>query len=112
MSAPSFTDAKYATRYYTEPKLTFNFSDLGVKGLKAFLGASLFTANVPYTGTVDFYGAGKAVGSSITPGVSFATGPFYVEADFKYSNYDKSFAVNGADPTFDPWIKLSYTLAF
>ncbi len=112
VSAPSFTDSKFATRYYTSPKLTFNFSDLGVKGLKVFLAADLFTANVPYVGTVDFYGTGKAKGSNIIPGVSFAMGPFSAEADFKYSNYDKTYAVDGADPTFDPCIKLSYTLAF
>jgi hypothetical protein len=111
-AAPSFTDAKYATRFYTDPKLTFTFSDVGVKGLKAYLAASLFTANVPYAGTVDFMGTGKAKGSSVTPGVSFAMGPFYAEASFKYSSFDKSFAADGADPTFDPMLKVSYTLSF
>ncbi len=114
---PSFSDASYNTRYFTDPKLTFNFASLGVNGLKAYLAASLYTANASASG-VNWYNTGTggtaAFGSSITPGMSFAMGPFYVEAAFKYSNYDDSVTdgITKKDPTFDPSLKLSYTFSF
>ena len=114
---PSFSDASYNTRYFTDPKLTFNFAAVGVAGLKAYVAASLYTANASATG-VNFYNTGTggtaAFGSSITPGVSYAIGPFFVEAAFKYSNYDDKVndGITKKDPTFDPSIKLSYTLSF
>ena len=117
-TTPSYTDAAYSTRFFTDPKLTFNFNDLGVKGLKAYLAASLYTANATTAG-VNWLGTGTtsgnaALGSSITPGVSYAMGPFYVEAAFKYSNYDDKLTDNitKKDPTFDPSLKIAYTFAF
>ncbi len=117
-ATPSFTDAGYATRVFTDPKLTFNFASLGITGLKAYFAASLYTANITTAGT-NWYGAGTtsgnaALGSSITPGVSYAMGPFYVEAAFKYSNYDDSLTdgITKKGPTFDPSLKVSYTLSF
>jgi hypothetical protein len=115
---PSTSDANFATRYFTDPKLTFNFGSIGVAGLKAYIAASLYTANSTTTG-VNWYGTGTtsvnaALGSSITPGVSYAIGPFYVEAAFKYSNYDDKVTdgITKKDPTFDPSLKLSYTFSF
>ena len=83
-----------------------------MNGLKAYFAASIFTADNSSTGTLAWYGTSPAKGSSITPGVSYAIGPFYVEAAFKYSNYDKSLAVDKADPTFDPSLKVAYTFSF
>jgi len=124
VAAPSFTDSAFATRYFTDPKLTFDFSSLGVKGLKAYLAASLYTANVSAAGT-NFYGSDTvngtaskstyaALGSSVTPGVSFSMAPFYFEAAFKYSNYDDTDTdgITNKNPSFDPMLKLSYTLTF
>jgi len=113
---PSFSDTAYNTRYYTDPKLTFDLGSIGLKGLKAYVAASIFTADVSKDGTF-WYGSGdskfSAFGSSITPGLSFTTGPLYIETAFKYSNYDDSLSnVAGKEPTFDPMIKVSYTLSF
>jgi hypothetical protein len=113
---PSPADAAYNTRYFTDPKLTFNFGSIGVAGLKAYVAASLYTANASATGT-NFYNTGTggtaAFGSSITPGVSYANGPFYVEAAFKCSNYDDTLtSPAGKNPTFDPSLKFSYTFSF
>ena len=115
---PSTSDSNYAVRFFTDPKLTFNFGSIGIAGLKAYLAASLYTANSSTSGT-NWYGAGTtspnaALGSSVTPGVSYAIGPFYVEAAFKYSNYDDSVndGITKKDPTFDPSLKVSYTLSF
>jgi hypothetical protein len=36
---PSASDSGYNLRFFTDPKVTYNFSDLGVKGLKAYIGA-------------------------------------------------------------------------
>jgi hypothetical protein len=117
-ATPSTTDAAYSTRFFTDPKLTFNFSELGVKGLKATLAASLYTANVTTAG-VNWLGTGTtsgnaALGSSVTPGVSYAMGPFSVEAAFKYSNYDDKVTdgITKKDPTFDPSLKIAYTFSF
>jgi hypothetical protein len=120
----SFGNVLYNLRVFTDPTLTFNFASIGVAGLKIALGASLFTCNVyPNTGVANdnaFYGnAGpsggkaKALGSSITPSISYSNGPFAAVAGFKYSNYDDSLS-NAAkkDPTFDPSLKLSYTFSF
>jgi len=122
---PSASDLKYNLRFFSDPKLSFNFASIGVPGLKAYLAASLFTYNSYPNSTLSndavFYGDAStgtgaqaiALGSSITPGVSYTTGPFYAELALKYSNYDDS--VNNAakkDPTFDPSLKLSYTLTF
>jgi hypothetical protein len=112
VSEPSFSDANYHTRFYTEPKVSFNFGALGVKGLKAYLAASLFLLDIDSSGTEAWYGTSPARGSSITPGLIYSKGPFSVEASFKYSNYDKTFSADGADPTFDPMVKFSYTLSF
>ncbi|MGD0724734.1 MAG: hypothetical protein ABSB63_04150 [Spirochaetia bacterium] len=115
---PSTRDANYAARFFTDPKLAFNFGSIGLAGLKAYIAASLYTANSSTSG-VNWYGAGStstdaALGSSITPGVSYATGPFYVEMAFKYSNYDDKVTdgITKKDPTFDPSLKVSYTLSF
>jgi len=113
---PMTTDAAYNTRFFTDPKLTFNFASIGVAGLKAYVGASLYTANVSASGT-NLYGTGTggnaAFGSSITPGVSYANGPFYVEAAFKCSNYDDTLSSPpNKNPTFDPSLKFSYTFSF
>jgi hypothetical protein len=114
------TDATFNTRYFTDPKLTFDFGSLGVKGLKAYLAASLYTANASAAG-VNWYNnsslgtaTNAAFGSSVTPGVSYAAGPFYVEAAFKYSNYDDKVTdgITKKDPTFDPMLKISYTMSF
>jgi len=121
---PSMADLKYNLRFFTDPKLTFNFASVGVTGLKAYVAASLYTYNSYPNSTLAndaaFYGnassgtgaQAKALGSSITPGVSYAFGPFYAEVAFKYSNYDDSLS-NPAkkDPTFDPSLKLSYTFS-
>ena len=117
-TSPSTSDTAYNLRFFTDPKLTFNFSDLGVKGLKAYVGASLFTfQNFPNQSVSAWYntssGAAKAYGSSITPGLSYTTGPLYVEAAFKWHNYDDSVSnPAGKDPTFDPMLKVSYTFSF
>jgi hypothetical protein len=118
---PSTSDVGYNLRFFTDPKLTYNFADLGVKGLKAYLAASLYTYNSYPNSTVSndavFYGnatsggKAKAFGSSVTPGVSYSLAPFYVELALKFSNYDASTS-NGKDPTFDPSLKFSYTLSF
>jgi hypothetical protein len=108
---PSFSDANYHTRFYTDPKLSFNFEALGVKGLKAYLAASLFLLDIDFSGTKSWFGTSPAIGSSITPGLTYSKGPLSAEASFKYSNFDKTFAKNGADPTFDPMVKFSYTVS-
>ncbi len=121
---PATTDLKYNVRLFTDPKLTLNFASLGVAGLKAYVAASLYTYNVYPNSTLAndavFFGSAStgtgalavALGSSVTPGVSYAFGPFYAELALKYSNFDDSVS-NAAkkDPTFDPSLKLSYTLA-
>jgi hypothetical protein len=114
---PSTSDSSYNFRVYTEPKITYNFADLGVKGLKAYLAASIYTYQSLPNQSVDAWldgsnGAANAIGSSITPGVSYSFAPFYVEAAFKFRNYDASVS-NAAkkDPVFEPMIKFSYTLA-
>jgi hypothetical protein len=123
IATPSFSDANYATRFYTDPKLTFDFGSIGIKGLKAYLAASLYTANVSSAG-VNWYGTDSvgpansstfaALGSSVTPGVSYSFGSLYIETSFKYSNYDDSNTDNitKKNPTFDPMLKVSYTLSF
>jgi hypothetical protein len=120
---PSTGDAAYNLRVYTEPKITYNFADLGVKGLKAYLAASLYTYdNYPNlsidawigntNGTKSGSTTAYAVGSSITPGVSYSFGPFYAEAAFKFRNFDASVSnAAGKDPAFEPMIKFSYTLS-
>jgi hypothetical protein len=118
------TGAVYATRFYTDPKLTFDLGCIGVKGLKTYLAASIFTADSSGFGTF-WYGDGyvasngknqsatNALGSSITPGISYTIAGFYVEAAFKISNYDDSLGnLAGKSPTFDPSVKVSYTLSF
>lgn len=113
------TGAVYATRFYTDPKLTFDFGSIGVKGLKTYLAASIFTADSSGFGTF-WYGDGDkgqsatyALGSSITPGISYSIAGFYVEGAFKISNYDDSLGnLAGKSPTFDPSVKVSYTLNF
>lgn len=115
--SPSFSDTSYNTRYYTDPKLSFDFGSIGVKGLKAYVAASIFTADVSSAGTF-WYGQGNskfsALGSSITPGVSFTTGPLYIEVASKISNYDDSITdgITNKNPTWDPMVKVSYTLSF
>jgi hypothetical protein len=111
-------DTGYNVRWFTDPKLTLNFASIGIAGLKAYVGASLFTYQIfPNTGDSAWYntssGKAAAFGSSITPGVSYSIGPFYAEASFKIHNYDDS-VTNAAkkDPTFDPALKVSYTLSF
>ena len=120
-TTPSFSDSAYATRFFTDPKLTFNFASLGVSGLKAYVAASIYTANANAAGvnwadgTTFVGGAGNAAfGSSITPGVSYGIGPFYVEAAFKYSNYDDGLndGITKKNPTFDPSLKVAYTFSF
>ncbi len=122
---PSMSDAKYNLRLFTDPKVTFNLASVGVQGLKVSLAASLYTynsyPNSPLANDAAFYGnattgtgaQAMALGSSITPGVSFASGPFSAELALKVSNYDDSVS-NAAkkDPTFDPSLKLSYTMSF
>jgi hypothetical protein len=115
---PATGDANYNLRVYTEPKVTYNFADLGVKGLKASLAASLYTYNNFLNKSQDAWlggnnGSAVALGSSITPGVSYSVAPFYVEAAFKFRNFDDSVS-NAAkkDPVFEPMIKFSYTLSF
>jgi len=117
---PSMSNAKYNLRVFTDPTLTFNFASIGVPGLKASLAASLYTYNNYPNGTTPgsaFYGnnsgSAKALGSSITPAVSYSMGPFAAALAFKYSNYDDSLSNPAAkDPTFDPSLKLSYTFSF
>ena len=120
-TTPSFSDAGYNLRLYTYPKLTFDFTSIGLPGLKAYFRASLYTyQNVPNGGTPGsaFYGghsgSAKALGSSLYPGIIYATGPFYVEAVFKIHNYDDSNTdgLTNVNPTFDPSVKVSYTLHF
>jgi hypothetical protein len=114
---PSTGDAAYNLRVYTEPKITYNFADLGVKGLKVYLAASLYTYNNYFNKSVDAWidnsnGSANAFGSSITPGVSYSFAPFYVEAAFKFRNFDDSVSnVAGKDPVYEPMIKFSYTLS-
>ena len=122
---PSTSDLKYNVRFFTDPKLIFNFASIGVPGLKAYLAASLFTWNAypnsKLSNDTAFYGnatsgtgaQAMALGSNICPGVSYAIGPFFAELALKYSNYDDAVS-NPAkkDPTFDPSLKLAYTFAF
>jgi hypothetical protein len=117
-NSPSASDSGYNLRFFTDPKITCNFSDLGVKGLKAYIGASVYTYNNYPNRSQDAWlggsnGSAVALGSSITPGVSYSFAPFYVEAAFKFKNYDDSVS-NAAkkDPAFEPMIKISYTLSF
>jgi hypothetical protein len=121
---PTASDVKFNLRFFTDPRLTFNFASIGVPGLKLYLAASLYTWNTYPNSTLAndaaFYGnattgtgaQAMALGSSVTPGVSYAIGPFFAELALKYSNYDDSVG-NAAkkDPTFDPSLKLSYTLS-
>jgi hypothetical protein len=116
-NTPSTSDAGYNLRFYTDPKITYNFADLGVKGLKAYLGASLYTYNNYPNKSQDAWiggsnGSAYAIGSSLTPGVSYSFAPFYVEAAFKFKSFDASVS-NAAkkDPAFEPMIKFSYTLS-
>jgi hypothetical protein len=117
---PSMSDAGYNIRVFTDPTLTFNFASLGVPGLKAALGASLYTYNNYPNGATPgsaFYGSSsgsaKAFGSSITPTISYTMGPFAATVGFKYSNYDDSTSnVAKKDPTFDPSLKISYSFSF
>jgi hypothetical protein len=89
-----------------------------VKGLKAYLGASLYTYNnYPNQSRDAWYGgtngSAYALGSSITPGISYVFAPFYVEAAFKFKNYDDTVASAAKkDPAFEPMIKFSCTLSF
>jgi hypothetical protein len=121
---PSTSDkTAYNLRVYTEPRISYNFADLGVKGLKAYLAASIYTynnyPNVPVDAWIGILNGNKsgattayAVGSSITPGVSYAFGPFYAEAAFKFRNVDASVSdAAGKDPVYEPMIKFSYTLS-
>lgn len=122
---PSMSDQKYNLRLFTDPKVTFNMASIGVQGLKVYLAASLYTYNsYPNSALANdaaFYGGSTggtgaqavALGSSITPGVCFALGPFFADLALKVSNYDDSVS-NAAkkDPTFDPSLKLSYTMSF
>ncbi len=117
---PSMNNAKYNLRVFTDPTLTFNFASIGLTGLKASFAASLYTYNNYPNGTTpgsatygNASGSAKALGSSITPAVSYSMGPFAAVAAFKYSNYDDSVSNPAAkDPTFDPSLKLSYTFSF
>jgi hypothetical protein len=117
---PSMSNAKYNLRVFTDPTLTFNCASIGVQGLRVSFAASLYTYNDYPNGTTpgtafygDASGSAKALGSSITPAVSYTMGPFAAVAAFKYSNYDDSLTNAAAkDPTFDPSLKLSYTFTF
>jgi hypothetical protein len=120
-TTPSFSDAKYNLRLYTSPKLTFDFTSIGVPGLKVYFMASFYTYdNYPNGSTPGsaFYGgsSGSAVakGSSLYPGIIYAVGSFYFEGVFKIHNYDDSNTdgLTNVNPTFDPSVKVSYTLHF
>ncbi|MGA2642397.1 MAG: hypothetical protein ABSG21_16025 [Spirochaetia bacterium] len=120
-ATPSFSDAGYNLRLYTYPKLTFDFTSIGVPGLKVYFRASLYTYQTVPNGSTPgsaFYGghsgSAKALGSSLYPGIIYTTGPFYVEAVFKIHNYDDSNTdgLTNVNPTFDPSVKVSYTLHF
>jgi hypothetical protein len=116
-NSPSTADAGYNLRFYTEPKVTYSFADLGVKGLKAYLAASIYTYNDYVNKGQDAWvggsnGAAVALGSSITPGVSYSFAPFFVEAAFKFRNFDASVSNAGKkDPAFEPMVRFSYTLS-
>lgn len=120
-TSPSFSDSKYNLRLYTGPKLTFDFTSVGVTGLKAYVMASLYTYDDYPNGAAPgsaFYGStsGSAIakGSSLYPGIIYSRGPFYVEAVFKIHNYDDSNTdgFTNVNPTFDPSVKVSYTFHF
>ena len=73
--------------------------------------------NYPNTSDSAGYGSNSgqatAIGSSITPGVSYSFASFYVEAAFIFKGDDAS--VNNAakkDPAFEPMLKFCYTLSF
>jgi hypothetical protein len=85
------------TNVYLDPKATLDFGTLGVKGLKAWVGAS-----VPVYTTA----TAALTGISITPGVGYKLDAFYVEANFKLGNVELSSLY------FSPSLKLSYTLSF
>jgi hypothetical protein len=116
-NTPSAADAGYNLRFYTEPRVTWNFADLGAKGLKAYLAASIYTYNNYVNKGQDAWlggsnGSAVAIGSSITPGVSYSFAPFSVEAAFKFRNFDASVS-NAAkkDPAFEPMLRVAYTLS-
>jgi hypothetical protein len=120
-SGPSFSDNSYNFRTYTNPKITYDFSSLGLTGLKVYFRASLYTydefPNGPTSGSATYgghSGSAIALGSSLYPGVIFTTGPWYFEAVFKIHNYDDSNTdgLTNQNPTFDPSLKVSYTLHF
>ena len=120
-SGPSSSDNSYNLRVYTNPKLTFDFSSLGLTGLKAYFRASLYTyddfPNGASSGTATYgghSGSAIALGSSLYPGIIYTTGPWYFEAVFKIHNYDDSNTdgLTNQNPTFDPSLKVSYTLHF
>ncbi|HUI69609.1 MAG TPA: hypothetical protein VL354_03745 [Spirochaetia bacterium] len=120
-TTPSFSDATYNLRLYTGPKVTFDCGSVGVPGLKVYFQASLYTYDTYPNGSTPgsaFYGgsSGSAVakGSSLYPGIIYSTGPLYVEAIFKIHNYDDSNTdgLANVNPTFDPSLKVSYTVRF
>jgi hypothetical protein len=100
--------------FYLEPKLTFDFTSLGIAGLKAFVQANrwaLATSATKYTSAAPWHG------TAITPGVSFKF-PFglYAEGDLKMYNVDANPSGDTNDKNmalyFEPQIKLSYTISF
>jgi hypothetical protein len=120
-SGPSFSDSTYNLRVYTNPKLTFDFSSLGLTGLKAYFRASLYTYDDFPNGSTPgsaFYGghSGSAIalGSSLYPGIIYTIGGWYFEAVFKIHNYDDANddGLTNQSPTFDPSLKVSYTFHF
>ena len=119
-----------ADNYYDtflEPKLTYDFGFMGVKGLKAYVAAkiSLATSQAQYNATAANYTgypypSGNAfLNTSLTPDVSYtftvpSVGTFMVEGAFKIYRLGDSGSDQYVNPPtyYEPQLKASYTLKF
>jgi len=112
---------------FLEPKLTYDFGNVGVPGLKAYVASkiSLSTNEAQYNATASNYtgypytSTQPFLNTSLTPDVSYTfkvvgVGNFTVEGAFKvYRLGDSGSDQNINPPTyFEPQLKASYSLAF
>ncbi len=117
-TTPSYSDSTFNVEYFTDPKLTIDFSTLGLAGFKAYLAPSIYTFDsVPNSSLSAWYGgvdgSGKAIGSSITQGFSYTHGPWYFETALKYHNYDDTvYNAGGKATAIDAYVNGSYTVKF
>jgi hypothetical protein len=84
-----------------DPKLTFGFEGLGVKGLKVFASSS-----IPIT--TEYY---NNKGLNLIPGIGYKANNVSVEADLRmnYLDYAVSDGTNYKQTEYDPYVRATYT---